>query len=91
MRIIDTYGKWAEQAVGGTAGAGSTPRTTRAGASEPPAPPNAGGEKVTVSSDAQKLAAAAETAKLDKLRAAIQDGSFKVDHHAIAKRIVDGG
>lgn len=49
------------------------------------------GEKVTLSSQAQQLAANAENAKVQKLQSAIQDGSFKIDPHAIAKRLVDGG
>lgn len=57
--------------------------------------PQAGGEKVTVSAQAQELARNAasqqDAAKIEQLRSAIENGTFKVDHQAIAKRIVDGG
>jgi flagellar biosynthesis anti-sigma factor FlgM len=48
---------------------------------------------VTVSAQAQALsreAAQMDTAKVERLRSAIQAGTFKVDAKAIAKRIVDG-
>ena len=52
-------------------------------------------EKVTVSSEARKLADAASskqgTDRIEKLRAAIQSGTFRVDTHAIAARIVGTG
>jgi flagellar biosynthesis anti-sigma factor FlgM len=51
-------------------------------------------EKVTLSARAQELAqqqsATADTAKVDRLREAVNNGSFKVDLQAVAKGIVDG-
>jgi negative regulator of flagellin synthesis FlgM len=94
MRINDVYGRLNDLSVGSSkrgAPAGQSPATEGAGGKSTPAT----GEKVTLSSEAQKLAAKsaedAETAKVGKLRAAIKDGSFKVDPQAIAKRLVEGG
>lgn len=94
MRITDVYGKLNDRSVESTgkgAPAGQPPRADSAGGK----PAAAAGEKVTVSDEAQKLAAKsqadAETAKIEKLRGAINDGTFKVDPQAIAKRIVEGG
>ncbi|MBI4957339.1 MAG: flagellar biosynthesis anti-sigma factor FlgM [Myxococcales bacterium] len=52
-----------------------------------------GGVKVDVSSEAQRLAAegAVDTAKIERLRTAIADGSFVVDSAAVAKRLVETG
>jgi flagellar biosynthesis anti-sigma factor FlgM len=48
-----------------------------------------------VSAQAQQLAAKAaadaDDAKVQKLTTSIQNGTFKIDPHAIASRIVDGG
>jgi flagellar biosynthesis anti-sigma factor FlgM len=94
MRIIDSYGKINEPAIQTTkqgAIAGQAPHAHKHGKT----PPQVSGEKVTVSAQAQELAdkaaADAETAKVDKLRAAIQDGTFKPNPQVIAKRIVEGG
>ncbi len=51
--------------------------------------------KVTVSARARELAATqaadhVDEAKVVKLRTAIDDGTFKVDAHKIAQKIVDG-
>jgi len=50
---------------------------------------------VTVSAQAlelaQKASASADAAKVDKLRGAIQNGTFQIDRQAIAQRLVDGG
>jgi|JI6StandDraft_1071083.scaffolds.fasta_scaffold411311_1 flagellar biosynthesis anti-sigma factor FlgM len=57
------------------------------------AAPQASGDKVSVSQEARRLAEQQSTKtieQLDKLRAAIQSGSFKVDPGAIASRIVHG-
>ncbi len=51
-----------------------------------------GSVKVTVSEQAKKLAASQtiDTAKVDKLKAKIADGSFEIDAAAIANKIVGG-
>ena len=52
------------------------------------------GEKVTVSAEAQRLASAAsdaDNAKVQALATSLHNGTFKIDAHAIAARIVDGG
>lgn len=86
---IDSYSKLLETnsvaAVGGRSKAG-----------QPVAQPNAvGGETVTLSAAAKELAdkaaAEAEATKVASLSASIQGGTFKVDPHAIAARIVEGG
>jgi negative regulator of flagellin synthesis FlgM len=94
MRINDLYGKLNERAVESTgkgAATGATPKTSGADGGSAPVQ----GEKVTLSDEAQKLAdkaaASAENEKVGKLREAIQNGTFKVDPHAIAKRLVEGG
>lgn len=49
--------------------------------------------KVDVSDEAQRLAAASslDVAKVEKLRSAIADGTFQVDSHAIANKLVENG
>ncbi len=96
MRITDIYGKLNERSVESTGQkvpAGQSPKTGGAGGQ--PAAGSPSGEKVTLSAEAQKLAdqsaAAAETEKIGKLRASIENGTFKVDPQAIAKRLVEGG
>lgn len=94
MRIIDTYSRFSGPAVDtAKQGAAATPKTTADDTT--PAAPAAAGDAVTVSTKAmelaQKAAAHAETAKVQHLRSAIADGTFKIDREAIAKRIVDGG
>lgn len=92
---IENYGKLNDQVVQ------SAQSTKKGVAAQGGAVGNAGasssaattGENVTVSAQAQALASQAaklDTAKVERLRAAIQAGTFKVDHQAIAKRIVDG-
>jgi negative regulator of flagellin synthesis FlgM len=95
MRINDSYGRFNNPAVETArqgAGTAAKPKADDGGAVNTPAP---GGEKVTVSAQAQemaqKAASDADAAKVNGLRAAIQNGTFKVDHQAIARRIVDGG
>jgi flagellar biosynthesis anti-sigma factor FlgM len=65
-------------------------------AGQPAAQPSAPqGETVTLSAAAREMADKAashsDAAKVESLSAAIQNGSFKVDPHAIAARIVEGG
>jgi flagellar biosynthesis anti-sigma factor FlgM len=94
MRITDTYGRFNNPAVEtAKQGAAATPvkKTDGDDASNAPAI----GEKVTLSAQAQQLsqkaAADADSAKITGLRDAIQNGTFTIDHQAIARRIVDGG
>jgi flagellar biosynthesis anti-sigma factor FlgM len=85
---IDSYSKLQETnpiaPVGGQSKAAQGPQTGAAS-----------GETVSFSTAAQELAdraaAEAESTKVAGLTAAIKDGSFKVDAHAIARRIVEGG
>ena len=48
---------------------------------------------VAVSSEAARLAdtASVDQAKVDRLRAAVADGTLTIDHQLIAKRILDKG
>ncbi|MGA7122848.1 MAG: flagellar biosynthesis anti-sigma factor FlgM [Polyangiaceae bacterium] len=95
MRIVDTYGRFN---VGGTetarkgAAAGAAPN---ASAEDAKGAAKSGSDAVTVSAQAhelaQKASASADAAKVANLREAIQNGSFKIDREAIAKRLVDGG
>jgi flagellar biosynthesis anti-sigma factor FlgM len=95
MRIVDTYGRFnvggAETAKKGAA-AGAAPK---ADADDAKGAASSGSDAVTVSAQAlelaQKASASADAAKVDKLRGAIQNGTFQIDRQAIAKRIVDGG
>lgn len=94
MRINDIYGKLNERAVESTgkgAAPGQAPKTGNAGTQPAQGP----GEKVTLSEEAQKLAdqaiAAHDAEKVGRLKASIENGTFKVDPQAIAKRLVEGG
>jgi flagellar biosynthesis anti-sigma factor FlgM len=95
MRIVDTYGRFnvghAHTAKNGAA-AGSTPKTDAGNTKEAA---SSGSDPVTVSPQAlelaQKASAAADTAKVEQLHGAIQNGTLQIDRQAIAKRIVDGG
>ncbi len=97
MRINDLYGKLNERAVESSGKGAATGATSKSGGADAGSAPaqGVGGEKVTLSDEAQKLAdkaaASAEADKVGKLREAIQNGTFKVDPQAIAKRIVEGG
>jgi flagellar biosynthesis anti-sigma factor FlgM len=95
MRIIDTYGKFNGPAVESArqgARAGGAPKTDT---DDTTASTSSGADAVTVSAQArelaQKAAESSDSAKVENLRGAIQGGTFKIDHQAIAKRIVDGG
>lgn len=48
---------------------------------------------VTLSSQAKQLASenALDTAKIDRLRAALANGTFNIDHAAIATKIAESG
>ncbi|HZU82668.1 MAG TPA: flagellar biosynthesis anti-sigma factor FlgM [Polyangiaceae bacterium] len=93
MRINETYGRFDKPAVDATRqGTGAAPvPAPKPDADEAGGGAAPGGERVTFSAQAQELASKAEAAKVNHLRAAIQNGTFRVDHQAIARRIVDGG
>ena len=62
---------------------GTTERTARA--------PSAEAAKVTISAQARELAGGAvNTQKVEALKAAIADGSFKVNSNVVAQKILDG-
>lgn len=92
MRIHDTYGRFDNKGVDTTSKAQVLPKADADDAKETKA---AQGDAVTVSPQAvelaKKAADTADAAKVEKLRGAIEAGTFKVDFQAIAKRIVDGG
>jgi negative regulator of flagellin synthesis FlgM len=92
---IENYGKFSDQVVPSAQSAkkGLGAQGASGGKADASAPASTTGENVTVSAQAQALASEAakvDTAKVERLRAAIQSGTFKVDNQAIAKRIVDG-
>ena len=84
------YGQQVNAPISGTtASKAARDGSTGAAKQQPPA----SSEKVTLSAKARELAdksAAADSQKVDSLRAAIQNGTFKIDHAAIANKIVDG-
>jgi negative regulator of flagellin synthesis FlgM len=93
MRINNGYGEIDKAALQTTKSA--SPAATPASKDASGSSAGQVGEKVTVSAQAQQLAAKAaadaDDAKVQKLAKSLQDGSFKIDAHAIAARIVDGG
>lgn len=92
MRIIQGYGNAQGGAIGG-AQQGAATRFGKESANGKPSAVSGSPEKVTLSAEARRLAdasAASDAAKVSSLRAAIQGGTFKVDHAAIAAKIVDG-
>jgi anti-sigma28 factor (negative regulator of flagellin synthesis) len=84
MRISDRYERFLER-VGtkGKPGAGGKAAPTE-GAREA----DTTALKVSVSDEAKALAAG--TARLDELRSAVRNGTYKVDAQAIARRLVGG-
>jgi flagellar biosynthesis anti-sigma factor FlgM len=95
MRIADAYSKLAPQA----AGAGRTTNAAKVGDRSTVASRRGAesqdGVKVTVSAEARELAARAQNgvdhAKVERLRSAVEGGTYKVDAGAIAARMVNGG
>jgi negative regulator of flagellin synthesis FlgM len=94
MRINNLYGEMDKTAVE-TAKKAASPAPSSTADSASGAATGQVGEKVTVSAQAQELAAKAaadaDDAKVQKLTTSLQNGTFKIDAHAIANRIVDGG
>lgn len=84
---LSAYQRMAVKPISATQAAGKTEQVTH---SSTPRPQDAA--KVSISSEARELAGAAggvRTEKVAALKAAISDGSFKVDSTAIATRLVD--
>jgi flagellar biosynthesis anti-sigma factor FlgM len=95
MRIIDSYGRFNDRAVNTALQGQAATSAPKTGAEDAKGTAAAQGDAVTVSAQAQELAhkaaANADAAKVEKLRTAIENGSFAIDHQVIARRIVDGG
>jgi flagellar biosynthesis anti-sigma factor FlgM len=92
MRIIHGYGNTQGGAING-AQQGAATRSGKDSANDKSSAVSGSPEKVTLSPEARRLAdasAASDASKVSSLRAAIQGGSFKIDHAAIAAKIVDG-
>jgi flagellar biosynthesis anti-sigma factor FlgM len=92
---IENYGKFSDQVVQSAQSTkkGAPAQGSAGGNAGAPAPLSGTGENVTVSAQAKALSLEStkvDTAKVERLRSAIQAGTFKVDNQAIAKRIVDG-
>ncbi|HVH43895.1 MAG TPA: flagellar biosynthesis anti-sigma factor FlgM [Labilithrix sp.] len=88
MRITDRYQGLMDRVAPGAAKAVDKTEKSEQGSSAAKAKPKAtgGALEVSVSDRAQELAAG--TARLEELRNAIKDGSFKVDSKAIASKLV---
>lgn len=90
---IDAYSRAAPAQVrnDAVAGAGQVRKVGVAAGGQAQAPQ--AGDRVNVSTEARRLAeqqATASAEKVNKLRDAIENGTFKVDHEAISQRIVNG-
>jgi len=85
-RIVDAYMK--TSLVGAT-----SPARPSQGASPTAAPSHTDAAQVTISEEARALMAGASAPvdhnKIEALKTKIAEGTFKVDPHAVAKRIVD--
>jgi flagellar biosynthesis anti-sigma factor FlgM len=85
-RIVDAYMK--TSVVGAT-----SPARESHGASPTAASSTSDAAQVTISEEARALMAGASApvdhAKVEALKAKIAEGTFKVDPHTVAKRIVD--
>ncbi len=97
MRIVDSYNRFNDLAANTALQQGQAPGAAQKGSADGSrdATSAAKGDAVDVSARAKELAeeaaAKADAAKVERLRSAIADGSFVIDRHAIATRIVDGG
>jgi negative regulator of flagellin synthesis FlgM len=94
MRINNLYGEMDKAVVSSSTTKAASPAPSSASDGSSNAAGQVG-ERVTLSPQAQELAAKAaadaDDAKVQKLTASLQNGTFKIDAHAIANRIVDGG
>jgi anti-sigma28 factor (negative regulator of flagellin synthesis) len=86
MRITDRYERLMERAGPGAARPVDRTEKTGAGGRTAAEPRTGSPLEVNVSARAQELAAGAS--RLQELKASIRDGSFKIDAHAIASRLV---
>jgi negative regulator of flagellin synthesis FlgM len=90
MKITDAYGKFqvSTPATAGTTGA-STTKGVGSKTGSAPAHPHKDAGRVEVSDTAKALEAksAGDSAKIERLKAAISDGSFKVDAQKIASKL----
>ncbi len=83
---LDAYQRMAVKPVAPQQRTEGTSSTTRGSASE--------AAKVSISAEAQSLAASSgqvNHAKVDALRAAIADGTFRVDSTHVAQRMLESG
>jgi negative regulator of flagellin synthesis FlgM len=83
--VSDAYQRFAVKSVNAPTqqSVGSTQQTTRAASPE--------AAKVSISSQARDMASSGvNTQKVESLKAAIADGSFKVNSQVVAQRILDG-
>jgi negative regulator of flagellin synthesis FlgM len=88
MKITDAYGKFqvSTPATSGTSGAkGVGPK---AGAAQTHNPKDSGRVEVSEQAKALEAKASGDSAKIDRLKSAISDGSFKVDAKTIASKLV---
>ena len=88
MKITDAYGKFqvttpAASGISGAKGVGS-----KAGATQTHNPKDSGRVEVSDEAKALEAKASGDTAKIDRLKSAIADGSFKVDANKIASKLV---
>jgi flagellar biosynthesis anti-sigma factor FlgM len=85
-RIVDAYLK--TSLVGAT-----SPARESQGAAPAAAPSHADAAEVSISDEARALMAGVSAPvdhhKIDAIKAKIAEGTFKVDPHAVARRIVD--
>ena len=86
MRINDGLRKPGEAAGAGKSSRGSGPDKAKTSDKTE----QRDSVKVNVSAKARELAENGESSKVEKLRSAIRDGSFKVDADKVAKRLVNG-
>lgn len=96
MRIVDAYRNSPAHLNGKPATSGATGAKGTTGPTEESAQKSAGstGEvKVTMSDEARRLAAKAQddASRIEKLRDAVQGGTFKVDSRVVARKIVEAG
>jgi flagellar biosynthesis anti-sigma factor FlgM len=94
MRINDTYRQLQGPATSGVKSS-ATDKADKGNGEGAAAVAGSGHEsvKVTISTKARQLASTQpadfDAAKVERLKAAVENGSFKVDPHAVAKGIAD--
>jgi flagellar biosynthesis anti-sigma factor FlgM len=90
MKITDAYGKYqiqspATSGVTGTAGAKGVGSSKSSGQAH--APKDAGRVEVSEQAKALEAKSSGDTAKIERLKSAISDGTFKVDANKIASKL----